>query len=79
MEITAGERKLTSWEKLLRQGLILLKRGMKVSREVEESEANVAVHVYVKSLISGVPSVPARTCSSLDLAQEDAHLLLVRV
>lgn len=52
---------------------------MKVSREVEESEANIAFHVYVKGLISGVPSVPAMTCPSLDPAQEDAQLPLVRV
>lgn len=52
---------------------------MKVSREVEESEADVALHVYIKGLISGVPSVPAMTSPSLDLAQEDAPLLLVCV
>lgn len=51
---------------------------MKVSREVEESEAHFALHVYVKDLVSGVPSVPAMTCPSLDPAQE-AHLLLVCV
>ena len=43
---------------------------MKVIREVEESEANVALLVYVKGLISGVPSVSAMTCPSLDPAQE---------
>lgn len=59
--------------------LVLLRRGMKVSREVEESEVNVALHVYVKGLILVLPSVPATTCQRLDLAQEDAHLLLVRV
>jgi len=52
---------------------------MKIHRKVEESEANVAVHVYVKGLISGVLSVAAMTCPSLGLAQEDAHLLLVSV
>lgn len=59
--------------------LILQRRGIKVSREVEESEAHFALHVYVKDLLSGVPSVPAMTCPSLDPVQEDAHLLLVCV
>lgn len=52
---------------------------MKITREGEESEAHFALHVYVKDLLSGVPSVPAMTCPLLDPAQEDAHLLLVCV
>lgn len=59
--------------------LILQRKGMKVSREVEESAAHFAFHVYVKDLVSRVPSVPAMTCPLLDPAQEDAHLLLVCV
>lgn len=66
-------------EKTSKEGLILLRRGMKVSREVEESDANIALHVHVKGLNSGVPSVPMMTCPSLDIAQEEAHLPVVCV
>lgn len=59
--------------------LILQRGGMKGSGEVEESEAHFALHVHVKDLLSGVPSVPAMTCPSLDPVQEDAHLLFVCV
>lgn len=66
-------------EKTSEEGLIQLRRGMKVTRKVGESEANDALHVYVKGQISGVPSVPVMTCPLLDRAPEDAHLLLGRV
>lgn len=66
-------------EKTSGEGLIELRKGMKVTRKVEESEANVALHVYVKGQLSGVSSVPVMTCPLLDRAPKDAHLLLVRV
>lgn len=43
---------------------------MKVSREAEKSEANVAVHADVRSLVSRAPSVPAVTYLLLDLAHK---------
>lgn len=61
------------------EGVSLLWRRMKVSREVEKSEANVAVHADVRGLISGAPSVPAVMCPLLDLAHKGAPLGRERV
>lgn len=52
------------------EGVSLLWRRMKVSREAEKSEANVAVHADVRSLVSRAPSVPAVTYLLLDLAHK---------